>query len=555
MRAAPHHTPPSQRFDAKFFFVWLIPPIIFEAGFNMDAKAFFANIAPTIFFAFVGTFLSTFVVGGWVYYFGQLGWGYPMALLPCLVFGSLISATDPVTVLAVFQALGVKVDLFSMVFGESVLNDAVAIVLSETLLTFATPMPGVSFSSRVVEAVVSFCSIFGWSLVIGAAYGAASALVLKVADLRHHAESKFIGVGLVAAFAWASYFTAEALQKSGIVTIMFCGIVMAFYARDNLHPEAQALAKDAFKCTALIAETFVFVYLGMAVFTFPILAPTTVWGFTFIMAVPACFVGRLHIYLGSWLTNCARDATTALPPISSTYQFIMWFSGLRGGVAFALAAGIYAEAKFPETCGGAPERGPEHNCVPAMSDGLAMLQATLLIAAMTIFVFGGAITSVCRWGQVLEDKNAPKVEAPEEGHGPPVGLLARIDTYFLHPLLTAGDVPGDGHHGPPPNGTEMGNYAQLKEEKAAPAAAPAPAKRLVGAVAPRAGSSRGAAPVAPAAAPAAPGDLKGEDAVDALRTNLPSYSGDQLRALLNASGGSYTAAVQRARSGVATELL
>jgi len=101
----------------------------------------------------------------------------------------------------------------------------------------------------------------------------------------------------------------------------------------------------------------------------------------------------------------------------------------------------------------------------------------------------------------------------------------------------------------------MGTYTQLKEEKAAPAAAPAPAKRLVGAVAPRAGASRGAAPVAPAAAPAAPGDLKGEDAVDALRTKMPSYSGDQLRALLNASGGSYTAAVQRARSGAATELL
>ena len=77
----------------------------------MDAKAFFANIAPTIFFAFVGTFLSTFVVGGWVYYFGQLGWGYPMALLPCLVFGSLISATDPVTVLAVFKAIDLALTL------------------------------------------------------------------------------------------------------------------------------------------------------------------------------------------------------------------------------------------------------------------------------------------------------------------------------------------------------------------------------------------------------------------------------------------------------------
>ena len=150
----------------------------------------------------------------------------------------------------------------------------------------------------------------------------------------------------------------------------------------NTMKSFKVLTAQAYKCLAMVAETFVFVYLGMAVFTFPIFHGT-VWLLSLISML-ACLVGRLHIYLGSWLTNCARDATTALPPISSTYQFIMWFSGLRGGVAFALAAGIYAEAKFPETCGGAPERGPEHNCVPAMSDGLAMLQATLLIAAMTM---------------------------------------------------------------------------------------------------------------------------------------------------------------------------
>ena len=478
---------------------------------------------------------------------------YPLALLAALVFGSLISATDPVTVLAVFQALGVKVDLFSMVFGESVLNDAVAIVLSETLLTFQTPMPGVSFSSRVVAAVVQFCSIFGWSLVIGAIYGAASAFVLKVADLRHHAESKFIGVALVAAFAWASYFTAEALQKSGIVTIMFCGIVMAFYARDNLHPEAQALAKDAFKCTALIAETFVFVYLGMAVFTFPILAPTTVWGFTFIMAVPACFVGRLHIYLGSWLTNCARDATTALPPLSSTYQFIMWFSGLRGGVAFALAAGIYAEAKFPETCGGAPERGPEHNCVPAMSDGLAMLQATLLIAAMTIFVFGGAITSVCRWGQVLEDKNARRWKRPRRAtarrSASSRGSTRTSFTRSSPPAMSRATATTGRRRMAPRWET---THSSRKRRRRRP---PRRRRRRDSSAPSRGRAPRGAPRRWRPRCSAAPGDLKGEDAVDALRTKMPSYSGDQLRALLNASGGSYTAAVQRARSGVATELL
>ena len=92
-----------ERFDFEFFMVWLLPPIIFEAGFNMNVSAFVNNIGPTMFFAFVGTFASTFVVGGILYYAGQMGLCYPLGLLASLTFGSLISATDPVTVLAVFQ--------------------------------------------------------------------------------------------------------------------------------------------------------------------------------------------------------------------------------------------------------------------------------------------------------------------------------------------------------------------------------------------------------------------------------------------------------------------
>ena len=131
-----------------------------------------------MFFAFVGTFASTFVVGGLVWQAGQMGLCYPLGLLSALVFGSLISATDPVTVLAVFQKLGVKVDLFSMVFGESVLNDAVAIVLSRTLLGFNKPGTEVN-SESIMAAVASFCTIFGGSLLIGAFYGIVSALVFK----------------------------------------------------------------------------------------------------------------------------------------------------------------------------------------------------------------------------------------------------------------------------------------------------------------------------------------------------------------------------------------
>jgi sodium/hydrogen exchanger 8 len=202
------------RFDFEFFMIWLLPPIIFEAGYNMNVSAFVNNLVPTMFFAFVGTFASTFVVGGLVWKAGQLGLCYPLGMLAALTFGSLISATDPVTVLAVFQALGVKVDLFSMVFGESVLNDAVAIVLSRTLLSFNAPDAQITAAS-VAEAVVSFFVIFVGSSLIGVFFGAACSRTYKTLGLRLHEEHLFLEGALSFIFPWTAYYTAEALELSG----------------------------------------------------------------------------------------------------------------------------------------------------------------------------------------------------------------------------------------------------------------------------------------------------------------------------------------------------
>jgi len=321
-------------------------------------------------------------------------------------------ATDPVTVLAVFQALGVKVDLFSMVFGESVLNDAGAIVLSRTLLSFNVPGT-VLDSDSLLAAVASFCTIFGGSLLIGALAGILSALVYKGLDMRHHAEHVILQASLSFAFPWAAYFISEALELSGIVTILFCGMIMAVYTRYNFSTEARRLTAKGYKCVAMIAETYVFVYLGMALCTFPIIGDGTVW-LLIAVALLACFVGRLHIYVGSWLTNCCRAYDeTGLPQINGVYMFIMWFSGLRGGVAFALASVSYASRDFPDVCGGLPpaERDGSRFCgKEGMSDSLAILQTTLIIATFTILVFGGAMTDLCIRGNVLEKGAASLAE-------------------------------------------------------------------------------------------------------------------------------------------------
>ena len=154
-------------------------------------SAFFTNLLPTLLFAFLGTVFSAFTVAAIVFSAGQLQLCYALSPLAALSFGSLISATDPVAVLATFQTLGVSPNLFSMVFGESVLNDAVAIVLTKTLLSFTHE--DVS-SLAVGRAFVVFLQIFIGSSLIGLFSGLLSAIFFKHLALRDHDETVFLEV-------------------------------------------------------------------------------------------------------------------------------------------------------------------------------------------------------------------------------------------------------------------------------------------------------------------------------------------------------------------------
>ena len=105
-------------------------------------------------------------------------------------------------------------------------------------------------------------------------------------------------------------------------------------------------------------------------------------------------------------------------PISPTYMFVMWFSGLRGGVAFALASVSYGNGDFPQTCGGLePIVAAAKGIDCRADDSTAMLQTTIIIAAFTIFVFGGTITDVAKYSGILQDNSpAGKRAAKKEEH-------------------------------------------------------------------------------------------------------------------------------------------
>lgn len=97
-----------ESFNPNTFFLVLLPPIIFESGYNLHKGNFFANIIPILTFSIVGTAISAFIMGAGCYVLGQAGLIYELSAIESFAFGSMISAVDPVITLAIFQALKVN---------------------------------------------------------------------------------------------------------------------------------------------------------------------------------------------------------------------------------------------------------------------------------------------------------------------------------------------------------------------------------------------------------------------------------------------------------------
>ena len=119
---------------SNVFMILLLPPIIFESGYNMKKKYFFKNVGTVMLYSFLGTFLAIFSSSAMFYMVGQTSLSIEFTWKEALAFGSLISATDPVSVLSIFKELDADMNLYTIVFGESIFNDAVAIVMYTTVL-------------------------------------------------------------------------------------------------------------------------------------------------------------------------------------------------------------------------------------------------------------------------------------------------------------------------------------------------------------------------------------------------------------------------------------
>jgi solute carrier family 9 (sodium/hydrogen exchanger), member 6/7 len=202
-------------FNDQIFFNLLLPPIILASGYELHQANFFRNIGSILTFAFAGTFISAIVLGLilWVYTRIPID-GFQMTFVDAISVGATLSATDPVTILAIFNTYKVDPKLYTVIFGESILNDAVAIVLFETAQRYKSDdgtAGNLSFLN-LLEGIGYFLAVFFGSLVIGVIVGIGTALALKYTYVRRYPK---IESCLIVLIAYASYFFSNGLHMSG----------------------------------------------------------------------------------------------------------------------------------------------------------------------------------------------------------------------------------------------------------------------------------------------------------------------------------------------------
>ncbi|CAH9081288.1 unnamed protein product [Cuscuta europaea] len=322
-------------FNEELFFIYLLPPIIFNAGFQMKKKQFFRNAFIILLFGVIGSLISFCIISfGAKELFEKMGIAY-LELRDYLAIGAIFSATDSVCTLQVLNQDETPL-LYSLVFGEGVVNDATSVVLFNAIQK--ADLTNINFKAAL-QLTGSFLYLFTASTLLGVLVGLLSAYIIKRIYFGRHSTDREIALMIL--LAYLSYMLAELLDLSGILTVFFCGIVMSHYTWHNVTTNSKLTTRHAFATLSFIAEIIIFLYVGMDALDME--------KWKLINDTPGKYVGASAVLLGlvlvgracfvfllSFLSNCTNQSKT--DQINAKQQVVVWWAGLmRGAVSIALS--------------------------------------------------------------------------------------------------------------------------------------------------------------------------------------------------------------------------
>ncbi len=336
-----------------------VPPLVFEAAFHLNIQELRRNFTAILLLAVPGVILTMFMVGG------ILVLGIRLSLPLALLFGALISATDPVAVVALFRTLGVPKRLSVLIEGESLFNDGTAIVIFNLMLAVV-----LTSQVNILKSVGSFFSVSIGGIVVGLVLG------WLIAQLISRVDNYLIETTFTTILAFGSYLLAERLGFSGVLAVLAAGLVNGNIGQQGMSPTSRIVIFNFWEYLAFLANSIVFLLIGLQV---NITALAAAWQ-PILWAILAVFIARIVVVYGlSWLAKRVSE------PIPLSWQHLLNWGDLRGAISLALVLSL------PATM------GAERDLLRAMTFGVVLF--TLLVQSSTM-------APLVRWLKIITRSEA-----------------------------------------------------------------------------------------------------------------------------------------------------
>ena len=319
--------------DPHLILYIFLPTLIFEAAFAMDVHTFkktsanaFILAVPGIIVAIVLT--ASIVVGIKMAGIGLNKWSWAMALL----FGAVVSATDPVAVVSILKDVGASKKLGTLIEGESMLNDGTAIVIFMVLLL------GITGAGSETSPIIEFFRVAVGGTLVGIIIG-----YIVIAWVKKVFNDALVEITVIVAAAYMTFFVAEHFfHVSGVLGLVSFGLFMASVGRTRISPEVEHFLHEFWELFAFIANTLIFLIVGV------VIANNIVFTANDFLILLILYIG-IHIVRAIVIAiffPVMRKVGYGLPKKDA---YVLWWGALRGAIGLALALIVVGESKIDGT--------------------------------------------------------------------------------------------------------------------------------------------------------------------------------------------------------------
>ena len=313
--------------DPHLILFLFLPTLIFESAYSMEPHLFFRILPQIALLAIVGLIISMVLSAFAVHWL--LSWSIGVSLL----FGALISATDPVAVVALLKEKSSRKRLETLIEGESLLNDGTAIVFFALFYGFAV---GNATEISTLNVIGEFIWVVTAGLAIGLLVGwSAIWFIGRMVDL------PLVEITLTIAAAYTTFILAEQLHVSGIVALVALALLFSTLGRTRVSPEISHFLHQFWEMLAYIANTLIFLIVGIVIMTHTTFDTPQLWVTLIILYVALVVIRSLSVII---LMPILERIGVGITREKAT---VLVWGGLRGAVSLSLALSLAQDTNVP----------------------------------------------------------------------------------------------------------------------------------------------------------------------------------------------------------------